>query len=343
MIRTIVTPIDGSVHAQMALDMSIEFAAKYDAELILLNIGVPDDNIPEELYNAAARELEKVESSGQETGVPPHKSQRLRVLGYIGHMLLDNAQKQAEQNGVKRVETVIDLGDAGERIVHHAKQRSADLIVMGSRGLGELKGLVIGSVSHKVFHLAPCSCVTVHHRDGQPALGGIRSILVPTDGSDQANKAVDLAIDIAAKIEAKLIIMYVMWRGPSLEELRASIDLDQLSENAREELDPALHPIAEHMSSAFIPPVVSKDTQNEIGQQVLARGQQIAETKGVELTDLVVIEGDPARKIVQIAKHENVDLIAMGSRGLGSAEGLFAGSVSYKVSHAAPRNCMIIR
>ena len=343
MIRTIVTAIDGSVHAQMALDMSIEFAAKFDAELILLNIGVRDDNVPDELYSDASRALEKIENSGQETGVPPHKSKRLRVLGYMGQMLLDNAQKQAEQNGVERVETVVDLGDAGDRIVHHAKQRSADLIIMGSRGFGELKGLVMGSVSHKVFHLAPCSCITVHHRDGQPALGGIKNILVPTDGSDHADKAVDLAIDIAAKIGAKLVIMYVMWRGPSLEKLRASIDLDQLSESAREELDPALHPIAEHMGSAFIPPVVSKDTLTEIGQQVLARGKQMAETKGVELIDMVVIKGDPARKIVQIAKHNDIDLIAMGSRGLGGVEGLLSGSVAYKVSHAAPCSCMIVR
>ncbi len=343
MIRTIVTPIDGSVHAQMALDMSTDLAARYDAQLVLLNIGVRDDNVPEELYNAASRELKEAESSGQETGVPPHQSQRLRVLGYLGHMLLGNAQQQAQSKGVKRVETVIDLGDAGERILHHAKQRSADLIIMGSRGFGELKGLVLGSVSHKVFHLAPCSCVTVHRKDGQPAPEQIKSILVPTDGSDQADKAVDLASDIAAKTEAKLVLMYAMWRGPSLEKLRASIDMDQLSESTREELDPALHPIAEHMSSAFIPPVVSKEALKEIGEQVLARAQKSAEAKGVKVADLVVIDGDPARKIVQTARHEKADLIAMGSRGLGGAEGLLAGSVSYKVNHTAPCSCMVVR
>ncbi len=343
MIRTIVTPIDGSVHAQMALDMSTDLAARYDAELVLVNIGVRDDNVPEELYNAAARELKETESSGQETGVPPHRSPRLRVLGYLGHMLLGQARQQAESRGVKRVETVIDLGDAGERILHHAKERSADLIIMGSRGFGELKGLVLGSVSHKVFHLATCSCVTVHRKEGQPALEGIKTILVPTDGSDQADKAVNLASDIAAKTGAKLRLMYVMWRGPSLEKLRASIDMDQLSESTRKELDPALHPIAEHVSSAFIPPVVAKDALKEIGEQVLARGKKTAEAKGVEVADLIVIDGDPARKIVQVASHEKVDLIAIGSRGLGGAEGLLAGSVSYKVNHTSPCSCMVVR
>ncbi len=343
MIQTIVTPIDGSTHAQMALDLSVDLAARYDAQLILLHVGVRDDNVPGELYESASRALEEAERSNQETGVQPHDSRHLRILEHMGHRLLRNAQEQAEGKGVRRVETVIDAGDAGERILHHATHRSADLILMGSRGLGELKELVLGSVSHKVFHLAPCSCVTVHRRDGQPALEGISCILVSTDGSKQADRAVDLASEVASKYGAKLVILYVMWRGPSLEQFRASIDMDQLSEGARKDLDPARHPIAEHMSSAFIPPVVPKATQQEIGEQVLARGRQTAEAKGVRDPILVLKDGDPARTIVNVAQREQADLITMGSRGLGGVEGHLAGSVSYKVNHAARCSCMIVR
>ena len=134
-----------------------------------------------------------------------------------------------------------------------------------------------------------------------------------------------------------------MWRGPSLEQLRSSVDFDQLSESARAELDPARHPIAEHLGSAFIPPVVSLQTQKEIGEQVLARGQRVAEAKGVPTPKLVLKEGDPARVIVSIAGRELADMIAMGSRGLGGVEGLLSGSVSYKVSHTAQRSCLIVR
>jgi len=343
MIQTILTPIDGSTHAQTALDLSTDLAAKYDAQMVLLHVGVLDDNVSEELYNAASREFEEVESSGQETGVHARQSRHLRILEFMGQMLLRNAHEQANEKGVRRAETVIDFGDASERILHHAKHRSADLIVMGSRGFSELKGLFLGSVSHKVFHLAPCSCVTVHHRDAQPALEGIKSILVPTDGSDQADKAVDLASDIAVKYGAELVLLYVMWRGPSLEAFRASIDLDQLSEGAREELDPERHPIAEHVSSTFFPPVVSKDASREIGEQVLARGRRTAEAKGVRAPNLVLLDGDPARAIAGTARREQVDLIAMGSRGLGGVEGLLTGSVSYKVNHTVPCSCMIVR
>jgi len=338
MIRTIMTPIDGSVHAQMALDLSTDLAAKYDARVVLLHVVTHDDDIPEELYDAATREL-MVAESGSSAGL----LRRQKVLEHIGNTLLRKAQDLARRKGIKNVETVIDTGEASKRILHHAENMSADLIVMGSRGFGRLKGLVLGSVSHNVFHLAPCSCVTVHHSDTQPTYGGVKNILVPTDGSDHADKAVDLASDIAAKLGAKISLVYVTSRGPSLEDLRDSIDMTQLSESARDELDPAKHPIAEHVSAAVISPVVSREALIEIGEQVLTRGQRTAVEKGVQSPSVVLIDGDPARKIVQVAKREQTDLIAMGSRGLGGAESLLSGSVSYKVNHAAPCSCLIVR
>jgi len=340
MIRTILIPIDGSVHAQMALDLSTDLAAKYDAQLVLLHVVTHDDNLPKALYDAAERELMEAEG---DSGTAAPLLLRSKVLEHFGHKLLRSSQELAKNKGVKQVETVIDDGAADKRILHHAMTRSADLIVMGSRGFSELKALVLGSVSHSVFHLASCSCVTVHHTGKQSAFEGVKSILVPTDGSAQADKAVDLASDIAGKYGAKLSLVYVTWRGPSLEALRDSIDMNLLSEGVRDELDPSKHPIAEHVSSAFIPPVVSGDALKEIGEQVLERGRQTAESKGISSTNMVLIDGDPARKILQTAKSEKADLITMGSRGLGGAEGLLSGSVSYKVNHSTPCNCLIVR
>lgn len=54
----------------------------------------------------------------------------------MGHMPLRKAHEQAKNKGVKRVETALDFGDAGDCILHHARNRSADLIAMGSRGTG---------------------------------------------------------------------------------------------------------------------------------------------------------------------------------------------------------------
>ena len=53
------------------------------------------------------------------------------------------------------------FGNPADEIVEFAKQKQIDLIVMGSRGLSDIKGLFLGSVSHKVSHLAECTCITV--------------------------------------------------------------------------------------------------------------------------------------------------------------------------------------
>lgn len=58
------------------------------------------------------------------------------------------------------VERIVALGGAASLIVETAK--GADLVVVGSRGLGEFKGLLLGSVSQQVTHHAPCPVVVVH-------------------------------------------------------------------------------------------------------------------------------------------------------------------------------------
>ena len=56
-----------------------------------------------------------------------------------------------------------------------------------------------------------------------------------------------------------------------------------------------------------------------------------------------MIEGDPSERIINYAKDHDVDIIVIGSRGLGTFKGLLLGSVSNKVSHRADRTCVIVR
>ena len=79
----------------------------------------------------------------------------------LGERFLESAARRAQENSVRRVRTLLQDGDPATAILRAADDAAADLIVLGRRGLGDLAGLLLGSVSNKVAHLCNCACLTV--------------------------------------------------------------------------------------------------------------------------------------------------------------------------------------
>jgi nucleotide-binding universal stress UspA family protein len=79
----------------------------------------------------------------------------------IGRQILARAEAAAKKAGVVKVERVLMSGDAADAILAEAKRAKPDLIVLGTRGFGDFKSLVLGSVSHKVALHASCAVTTV--------------------------------------------------------------------------------------------------------------------------------------------------------------------------------------
>ena len=79
----------------------------------------------------------------------------------IGQRLMSLSRTRARERGVRSVQTVLEDGDPASTILRLAKGLHVDMLFLGSRGLGDAKGLLMGSVSHKVAHLAECTCVSV--------------------------------------------------------------------------------------------------------------------------------------------------------------------------------------
>jgi nucleotide-binding universal stress UspA family protein len=142
--------IDGSDHGWKALDLATKMAKAADAELIILHV-VPYEPMPDGLRQFAALE-----------GVPVEEERaRFHNGKAIGDSLTREAETRVRRNGLDRVTTRVAEGSPAKEIVAAAKSQEADMILLGSRGLGDVTGLLMGSVSHKVLHLAPCSCVAV--------------------------------------------------------------------------------------------------------------------------------------------------------------------------------------
>ena len=171
MIKTILVATDGSEHGGRAVDLAADLAAKYGAKVVLLHV-LLRGHLPEGLLRAA--QVERVSRPGpSETRhlvvMPPEIMARvekspqvpLEILEFIGGKIMAAAERVVRGKGVAEVETAVEQGDPARQILDKAASAKADMIVMGSRGLGGLTGLLMGAVSQKVSHHAPCTCVTV--------------------------------------------------------------------------------------------------------------------------------------------------------------------------------------
>ena len=83
-----------------------------------------------------------------------------KIITEQGQQLLDECAAIFEGKELK-VTKVIAEGDPGLEIAEYAKHNGISHIVIGSRGLSDLKGLIMGSVSHQVIHFAQCPITLV--------------------------------------------------------------------------------------------------------------------------------------------------------------------------------------
>ncbi len=145
MISQILIPVDGSEHSKKALHLGCDLASKYGAAIHLIHI--TESPIREHTMALGGSAI-TLRTSPDE-------------LKQAGSRELEFAREYATNRGISEVTTEIEEGSPAHRIVESAKETHADMIVMGSRGLSDLAGLLVGSVSHKVTNMAPCTCITV--------------------------------------------------------------------------------------------------------------------------------------------------------------------------------------
>lgn len=136
MMRTILMPWDGSEHSRHALEFLIRLLKmQTPAEVHVLNVQPP------------APMMERIVG-----GHPAELEQAVGPALEAGRRLLEDATRTLAAAGVPHVAKVI-VGDAAHEIAAYAKTHHCETIVMGTRGLGTVATLVLGSVAQKVLHL----------------------------------------------------------------------------------------------------------------------------------------------------------------------------------------------
>ena len=169
-----------------------------------------------------------------------------------------------------------------------------------------------------------------------------QTILVGTDGSGHAGRAVEVAAAIAAQFEARLVVLSVVQSGPVPEEIAGQA-------HRRDTVPP--HPLLANIPSWFDDALDA--TRKGTGEahvliEALARGAVehaliVAEQAGISAPVTVLEHGDPAEIILALAEREDADLIVLGRRGLGRVAELLLGSVSHKVAQQSDRCCLTVR
>ena len=138
MFDVILVAVDGSPHSKKALEYARHLAECHDSNLFLVHA---------------------FPHTGDLRGYPDYTRLIARRVK-DGQAILDKARKILGHTRFNIREELLE-GPAADAVISVAQARRADLIVMGTRGHGALKGVLFGSVSNKVSHYAPCTVMVV--------------------------------------------------------------------------------------------------------------------------------------------------------------------------------------
>jgi nucleotide-binding universal stress UspA family protein/CheY-like chemotaxis protein len=145
------------------------------------------------------------------------------------------------------------------------------------------------------------------------------NILVPVDGSTEANKAIEFACYFAIHSSANITILHVF-------ESKGIPD-----------------GILEFLKSEKIEDDGYTFYLKRVGEKVLSEAEQLAKKTGGKNINKILLEGDPAEKILSYCTRWNFDMIVLGSHGAGREKDLVLGGVSRKVSRKSDVTCVIVR
>lgn len=143
-INTVLVATDFSDAAAKAMETAIDLARHFEAELIVVHA-----------YNVEIPIASPMMAGGY---VLPTKF--FEQIAEQAHLQVEAVAEEITERGVSAIGVALDVPPA-LAIIEEAKRRSADMIVMGTRGLTGLKHVALGSVADKVVRMAPCPVLTV--------------------------------------------------------------------------------------------------------------------------------------------------------------------------------------
>ena len=142
-------------------------------------------------------------------------------------------------------------------------------------------------------------------------------VLVALDGSEHANRALQLAAALSKRCDATLVLFHAV----EISAFRSDYD-PRVIESARE---------------------VYRKIGQEQAQWILQEAEMTAREAGVANVEQLIGEGDPVKALLGVLRASPVDVVVVGTRGLTGLREIAMGSVAHKMSVAAPCPVMIVK
>lgn len=228
-----------------------------------------------------------------------------------GEAVLRETAAALRQQGLD-VTTELRSGDAAHQIIEAADDLGADLVAVGSTGLTGLEAFLLGSVARNVAKHARRPVLVA-----RAPRHGLRRVILAVDESEHASQAVHFATRMPLPAETEILAVHAARRAatPALLLGEPESYLGVLEE-AR----------ARHLE-------VANRLVNGACAELQARGRNAAP---------VVLEGDPAEEVLQLAEERQADLILAGARGVSLIKGLVVGSVADRLLKAARCSVLLV-
>ena len=286
MYDRILFPTDGSEAATAAFEYALEIAATHDATVYVLNvIDLPFDT-PSRIRDELAETLER---EGTE-------------------VVEETAARASEWN--VSVVTEIREGVPHEAIVEYAGEEDMDLLVMPTHGRDGIERFLLGSVTERVVNTAPVPVLAVTPDEHEAFAYPCEDVLVPTDGSAGAGRALEEGIALSKALDARLHLLHVV-EATSLGDESGPGKTDERVE----------------------------DRANEI----LTEASETAERASVGSVTRSIAHGRPYREIRSFVEEAGIDVIALGVHGETDFSRYALGGVSAKLLRTSPVPLLMLR
>ena len=280
MIRSIMVPLDGSALASLALEPAAALAAHHDARLLLV--------------------------TANEQLAPTETRNRADSAALAAH--LDELRVQIAEKWPITVEASLLDADrrVPERLAEFAKARNVDLIVMTTHGRGAAGRAWFGSVADHLVRVAPCPVLLIR-KSSDESRTGFRRLLVPLDGTAEAEAAITDARILASDGSEFLLIRVVV---PVI----------------------AFGPVPG--GGVVLSGGVLEDQRVDAERYAAELAARLVED-GHRARGLAVIDTSPAAAILEVAEEQRPDVIVLAGTSRSGADRFLLGSVMDKVVREA--------